>query len=83
MLIVPSWRRVLYRLLSGSWERQVRGHRDWLAYERRRVFFSDKAPGLIMFETMIIILTSLAISIPSCRKSRIHCLGDGGMDDGR
>lgn len=32
---------------------------------------------------LIMILTSLAISTSSCRISRIHCLGDGGMDDGR
>lgn len=36
-----------------------------------------------MFETMIMITISLAIPTPSCPKSRIHCLGDGGMDDGR
>lgn len=34
-----------------------------------------------MFETMIMI--SLAIPTPSCPKSRIHCLGDGGMGGGR
>lgn len=79
-LVVSSW-MILCCLLSRPLGGQAHG--DRIGRYVSVVVFFDKVRGLIMFETMVMILTSLVISTPSCRKSRIHCLGDGGMDDGR